>query len=84
MQHRALRLGADRQGRRRAASGSGSRDGDAGIATLSGSAIGAIIGLLGGPVGVALGAGAAACSAACPKLDTARIDADFLDDVAAC
>jgi len=57
------------------------QNGDAGIATLSGSAIGAIIGLLGGPVGVALGAGAGGLVGRLSELDTARIDADFLDDV---
>jgi uncharacterized membrane protein len=57
------------------------QSGDAGIATLSGSAIGAIIGLLGGPVGVALGAGAGGLLGRLSELDAARIDADFLDDV---
>ena len=57
------------------------QNGGAGIATLSGSAIEAIIGLLGGRVGVALGAGAGGLIGRLSELDTARIDADFLDDV---
>ena len=55
------------------------QNGDAGIATLSGSAVRAIIGLLGGPVGAAPGAGG--LIGGLSELDTARIDADFLDDV---
>ena len=57
------------------------QNGGAGIATLSGSAVGAIIGLLGGPVGVAPGAGAGGLIGRLSEFDTARIDADFLDDV---
>jgi len=57
------------------------KDGDAGTATLSGSAIGAIIGLLGGPIGVVLGAGAGGMVGRLSELDTARVDTDFLDDV---
>ena len=52
---------------------------DAGITTISESAIGAIIGLLGGPAGVAAGAGGLLDRVS--ALDNARIDADFLDDV---
>ena len=49
--------------------------------TLSGMAVGSLIGLLGGPIGVAVGASSGALAGSVSDLDTARIDADFLNDV---
>jgi len=53
---------------------------DAGVET-SDSAIAAIIGLLGGPIRAALDAGAGDLLGGLLELDTARIGADFLDDI---
>jgi uncharacterized membrane protein len=50
--------------------------------TLTGTAVGSLVGLLGGPIGVAFGAASGTLMGSVADLDTARIDADFLNDVA--
>lgn len=56
-------------------------DDDAPIGTLTGTAVGSLIGVLGGPVGLAIGALSGMTFGAAYDLDTARVGADFVDDV---
>jgi len=51
------------------------------LGTLVGTSVGSLIGLLGGPVGLAIGASVGLLGGAIADLDSAGIDADFIDDV---
>ena len=51
------------------------------VGTLGGTAVGSLIGLLGGPVGMAIGGASGLAFGAIYDVETARVGADFLEDV---
>jgi uncharacterized membrane protein len=53
------------------------------IKTVGGTAIGALIGLLGGPIGLAIGTVAGTLAGSIWDMNTAGVNAEFLDDVSA-
>lgn len=58
-------------------------EGDFPMATLAGTAVGAVIGVLGGPVGMAAGAAVGAWAGMIGDLYNEGVDVDFVSDVAA-